>query len=194
MAVLAAGQAKRFGACKALAPLDGTPLLGHVLGHLLTALPAQPGVVTVITGAYRDEVEGYVAKFRETSSASISCLFNADYQQGVAESLRAAAQLALDAAQPLLVTFADLPFVSGDDYRDLIAGYQKHGRTTFAEFATLRGLTFGPPAIFAPGDLPRLLELRGDRGAKAVFASDEAIIRIHLPNAARDIDRPDQLL
>lgn len=193
VAVLSAGKARRFGSCKALAPLDGKPLLGHVLGHLWAALPATVATpIVVITGAYRDEVEGYVATLQETCPAAITCHYNPDYQEGVAASLRVATRIA--AAQPLLVTFADLPFVSAMDYRNLMAGYQTQERTTFAEFATPRGLTYGPPAIFAPKDLHLLLELQGDRGAKAVFAGDKVINRIHLPNAARDIDRPDQLL
>jgi CTP:molybdopterin cytidylyltransferase MocA len=51
--VLAAGAGRRFGGPKQLAPLDGRPLLQHVVD-------AAPDPLTVVLGAHADQVRAAV--------------------------------------------------------------------------------------------------------------------------------------
>lgn len=192
-AVLAAGMATRYGSCKAIADIEGTSMLRRVLAALPKQLPT-----IVVTGAYRKLVEDHVA---DTSDAptSLTCVFNPDYQEGIAASLRVAAAWAAawaaaqkPADEPLLLTLADLPFLSATDYQRLLSAYALAPDTSvFAGFQDTHGTaTFGPPAIFAPADRRRLLELKGDKGAKALFNTPPPTVAI--PAAARDIDCPEQ--
>lgn len=191
-AVLAAGAAKRFGRCKALATHDGRPLIDWVLAALPGQLP-----VNIITGAYRKLLEGHFADRAEALH------YNPDHEEGVASSLRCAAQLALSVQSPLLVTFADLPFVTRADYDSLLSHYHDRGLTTFASFRPsvpptdvqeAHPATIAPPVVFAPADLHLLMTLKGDKGAKTLFTRGLApFSSVPMPNAARDIDRSDQL-
>ena len=78
--VLAAGAARRFGAPKQLADLDGVPLLEHAL-RTMTSAPV--GRVVVVLGAGADEVAAGVdlhgadpvvcGRWEEGQSASLAC-------------------------------------------------------------------------------------------------------------------------
>lgn len=193
-AVLAAGMASRFGSCKALASLTPDDPGGEtLLGRVLAALPKELPTV-VVTGAYRDQIEAHVAALPTAARPhSVTCAFNPDYQQGIASSLQIAAANAH--GSPLLVTFADLPFVTAADYRRLMAAYAAEPpMTTFAEFDSAGEPTFGPPVIFAPADIAKLFALKGDQGAKKLFRADHPLRTVAIPAAGRDIDFCHQLL
>lgn len=188
-AVLAAGTATRFGSCKALAPLPD-PRGQSLLREVLSALPRQLPT-TVITGAYRSEVEAHVHAIpAQLRPKELSCVVNEQYDEGIASSLRCAASLALRRPDcPLLLTFCDLPYVTAADYEKLRTAFAS--KTLFAAFTANGEPTYGPPAIFAPNDVSQLLTLKGDQGAKRLFSPPPATIS--LPAAARDIDRRQEL-
>lgn len=183
-AVLAAGMATRFGSCKALARYQGRSLLGHVLAALPPQLPT-----TVVTGAYRAACEAH-GRSLAAAPSPLSFRFNPRFKEGIASSLRLAAAFAQD--MPLLLTFADLPFVTAADYRRLMAHYERQQVTTFARFGE-QAAAFGPPVVFCPADLAKLLTLTGDQGAKKLFVERRDFATIGIPAAARDIDRQEQL-
>ena len=54
--ILAAGEGRRFGGAKQLAPLNGRPLIEHALEAML-AVPALDPVVIVL-GAHADRIRG----------------------------------------------------------------------------------------------------------------------------------------
>ena len=51
-------------------------------------------------------------------------------------------------------------------------------------FSTFLG-TIGPPVLFCKNDLPKLMSLSGDQGAKKILSN---YLTVSIENAAKDID------
>src|SRR5579871_3988981 len=79
--VLAAGEARRFGSPKQLAPYRGRPLLEHALAAMAAARSV--GVTVVVLGARADEV---LATVDLQGARPVIC---ADWADGQSVSLRA---------------------------------------------------------------------------------------------------------
>ena len=110
--ILAAGQAKRFGSCKQLVPIDGKPLLQHVLDNL-----AQSKIddVAVVLGAHADEIREQIRFGRAR------VVMNPDFADGMSTSIHAGLRaIQSDAA---MIVLADQPFVSVDTLIDGNAQY-----------------------------------------------------------------------
>ncbi|MDW5597137.1 NTP transferase domain-containing protein, partial [Conexibacter stalactiti] len=100
--VLAAGAARRFGAAKQLAPLDGRPLLEHALAAMAAAgLPR----VAVALGAHAQEIAAAV----ELHGAEVVVV--TDWEEGLAASLRAGVAALAPHADAIVVTLGDQPRV-----------------------------------------------------------------------------------
>ena len=173
--ILAASEAKRFGGCKQLTEVNGKPMISHVI----KALESQVDKVVVITGAYREQVEDYLKDKR------VVCHYNENFSSGLFSSVICAAKVAGADKADLLLTLADLPFVTAEDYSKLIE--RAVGEVMFSRF---QGSVVGPPAVF-PFDQPSRLEsVSGEQGAKHLFKGAKTL---DLPNASRDIDSKSDL-
>ncbi|MBS1879678.1 MAG: nucleotidyltransferase family protein [Actinobacteria bacterium] len=110
--VLAAGEGRRFGGRKQLAPLAGRPLLEHALAAA-AAGPAD-GTVLVI-GADAEEVEAGV----ELGAATVvRCV---DWERGQGASLRAGLAALEPEVAAALVTLGDEPFLPAEAAARLLA-------------------------------------------------------------------------
>lgn len=180
--ILAAGGARRFGGCKLLAQWRGLTLLEHVLDK---ALALRANSVNVILGGYAEELRAVCA--REPWSAC-RLWFCPDWASGMGTSLAfGVAQLPADNA--VLVLLADQPAVPLADLRRLWECGRAHpDQIVCAEFAD----TLGVPALFPAVCKPALLQLQGDRGAKALLLQ-QPVRRIAITHAALDIDTPADL-
>ncbi len=183
--ILAAGAATRFGGNKLSAMLHGQ-MLGLYAAQTICALgfgrvvavcdPAQIG----LCDAYRDLGIEIVANAHPDAGQSASL------QMGVA---------ALAALSPasVMITLADMPFVTSDHLRALYRAYDAAGALRPA--ASHNGDAQLPPAIL-PEALYRslaqpLAELQADHGAKSYLA--DAILVHGDAEMLRDIDHADQL-
>lgn len=181
VALLAAGQSRRFGdQDKLAAMLGGKPLGLHAANRFARSEFAQRIVI---------------------SSASHSCaadwqalgyqlIANADAAQGIASSVRLAAERAqLLGAKGLCIALADMPLVSAGHITNLLTAFAAAGGTRIV--ASLRGEQSMPPAIFPPNHFPALNNLTGDSGAGALLSDAEYIaadaIMLH------DVDSPQDL-
>lgn len=172
-AVLAAGASTRFGRCKLIEPLNGKPMIQHVVENLPKNLS-----IYIVTGCFEHEV-------REcTKDYDLEYIHNPDFKKGIGSSVKAAARTALEQKQPLLITLGDLPFVKTKAYESLIAA--TGSVPVFSEFEN----TQGPPAVIPEKLVFRILELKDGKGARSVFSEFDTY---SLPEAARDIDRPKDL-
>jgi nicotine blue oxidoreductase len=181
--VLAAGAGRRFGGPKPLAVYRGEPLVARALRSLAAACDA--GVAVVVGAAGAD-----VAAAARAAVPAVRVVENPDWATGLAGSLRAglAAQPADVAA--VLVLLADQPAVTPADLAALRAAWLADpARIAAAGFAG----TVGVPAILPRGTWPALAALPGDQGARAVIAAAADRVVVPLPNAARDVDTPDDL-
>jgi len=178
--VLAAGASRRFGGIKALAPINGKPMLQWVIDALSNA-----GVdsLSIVLGAYAAEISAGI----NTRGATV--VRHEDWSEGLAASLRAGLASVESADAGLLIALADQPDIGIDDYRRLIAAWRAApDRAAAAAYAHTRGAPCIVPAAFRPA----LLHLHGDQGARVLLRTLAEVTEVPMDSAARDIDTRDE--
>ena len=159
LAILAAGASTRMAPRKKqLVELDGEPLVRRAAR---LALASRASSVAVVLGAFADEIAPALA------GLPVTRLDNADWAEGMASSVRAAATwAATTAASALLLCVCDQPAVTTAHLDALIAAHAADpARTIGSAYAGAVGV----PAIIPRARWPELLALRGDRGARALL-------------------------
>ena len=178
--VLAAGASRRFGGIKALAPINGKPMLQWAIDALSNA-----GVdsLSIVLGAYAAEIGAGI----NTRGATV--VRHEDWSEGLAASLRAGLASVESADAGLLIALADQPDIGIDDYRRLIAAWRAApDRAAAAAYAHTRGAPCIVPAAFRPA----LLHLHGDQGARVLLRTLAEVTEVPMDSAARDIDTRDE--
>lgn len=182
--LLAAGASTRMGQPKQLLPYRGRTLLRHAAE---TAVTSGCAPVVLVTGALHE------ALLPEIAGLPIRAVYNAEWETGMASSIRAGL-LALAAAQPaaVLVMLTDQPLVTPALLRQLVQ--QQHATQAPAVVAAY-GDTLGVPAVFDQALLPELLKLQGQQGAARLIASlGAAVGRVPFPAGLLDVDTPEQYI
>jgi molybdenum cofactor cytidylyltransferase len=181
--VLAAGASTRFGSPKQLVRYNGQTLLQRVLG---VANELSAAAVTVVLGANAAEIVATLPASRA------SVLINRDWREGIASSLRTAVRSLPGACDGLLVMLADQPLIATAALTRLISTWRRQPRQIVA--SRYSGAT-GVPVIFPRWCFEQLAELRGDQGARALITRhSDHVVALALPEAAIDIDQPEDLL
>ena len=163
LALLAAGQSRRFDDGDKLAALLGNRMLGL---HAAETAAAMPFSGKLVIGSPAHDC---APQWRKLGYEIIE---NLEALEGQASSVRIAAAHARDSgAAALCVLLADMPFVTADHLGQLIRAFDRSGDTV----ASARGGQVMPPAIFPAETLEQLLALEGDAGARAVLAGAERI-------------------
>lgn len=182
--VLAAGASLRLGQPKQLVTLAGEPLVRR---QCRIAGESQLGPVAVVLGCYANELAAVLA------GLPASRLINHHWSEGLAASIRCAAQAALDLrVDGLLLLHVDQYRLTVADLQSLYAVWKEKAESVcVAQY----GDDFGPPVIFPRHCFAKLLELNGDVGARRIIHSLPAhtVLRVNLHNAIHDLDEPSQL-
>lgn len=180
--VLAAGQARRFGATKLLAQVDGTSLLGHALS---AAQSACPGNVCLVVGHRAADI------LREAPARADIIAENADYHDGIGSSIACGVRACRASADAVVVMLADQPTINARHVRALIDAWS--GKADEIVVSTHAG-TQAPPTLFGKGVFEELSTLSGDHGARRVMQSDAYAIRtVAFAEPVIDIDTEDDL-
>ena len=160
LALLAAGQSRRFGDQDKLGALLGRNMLGL---HAAETGADLPFAHKLVIGSPE---HGCAEQWRELGYQIIA---NEDAALGQATSVRLAASHAIDTgATALCIMLADMPFVTRDHLGKLIETFKQSGRTSTV--ASSHGGQAMPPAIFPSAARKRLMELEGDAGARRLLA------------------------
>jgi molybdenum cofactor cytidylyltransferase len=175
--VLAAGEGRRFGGTKQLAPLHGRPLLSYALEAVAALSPR-----VVVLGHAVDEI---LARVDLQGARPVIC---AGWREGQAASLRCGLA-ALDGADEVVVVLGDQPGITVE----AVAAVAAAGGDEDAVRATYAGVP-GHPVLLRRPLLARAGELRGDSGFRALL--ERARLREvevgHLADPA-DIDTREEL-
>lgn len=183
--VLAGGAARRFGGGKLLARLDGRPLLEHAVG-IMDRSAAERTVV--VLGADAQDI------LRESERgaldlASVRPVVCASWEEGQAASLRCGIE-ALGDVECAVVLLGDEPRIAPSAV-DRVLGARRAGAA--AVRATWEGRP-GHPVVLERELLDDAHRLRGDVGARALFAGHEVVeVACDGLGEAGDIDTRDQL-
>jgi len=181
--VLAAGASTRFGSTKQLVRVNGRPLMHTVVSR---AVELAGHSVTVVLGAHAGEL----APLLKHSPAAVSV--NRDWSEGIASSIRDGISHAPATADGILIMLADQAAVTTEDLRRLAGAWRRN--PTAIAVAQYAG-SIGVPAIFPRWCFRELNELRGDRGAQSLLQRHvDRLVRLPMPSAELDIDRPEDLL
>ena len=177
--VLAAGKASRFGSPKQLLEIGGETLIDRACR---TAIEAGCDPVLRVLGAHAEEI------LARPCSRRVETLVHAGWEEGMGSSLAAGVSNLLGREPELeavVVMLADQPMVT--------MGLLEEMRSRLSEASVVlcdHGDATGPPALFGWQHFGELMELRGDRGAKAVAANHHAVL-VAFEDAAWDIDSPE---
>lgn len=181
--VLAAGSSSRFGSPKQLVRVDGRPLLHAAVSR---AVEVAGHAVSVVLGAHAADL----APLLRHSAASI--VINRDWNEGMASSIRAGVSRLPGSCGGVMLVLADQAAVTAEDLRKLATTWRRQPDYIVA---AQYGATLGAPAIFPAASFRDLAELRGDRGAQALFKRNpDRVIRVPMDSASIDIDTPEDLL
>ena len=174
--LLAAGNARRFGADKLMADFEGAPLGARAAHELVSVAAAAHFAVC--------QPDAIIAAHYKRLGFDI--VDNTNPGVGLSGSLHLAVEAALRTnAQALLIALADMPFVQAAHVEALIAA------CTDNVVASFDGHQPMPPAIFPRSHWPDLLATVGDAGARHILAHAE---KIAAPAGTLcDIDTPDDL-
>lgn len=173
--LLAAGQSRRFGSQdKLLAGFEGLPLVVHA-ARVLSGIGLRLGVVSSVPVEGLLQGEGFTTRMIPPGDQSASI------GAGVAE-------LQKRGASRIVIALGDMALLRPDDIAALLALPPDQPASAWLEGAP------SPPAVFPASWFPRLMALRGDRGAGALLRDPGQGARLAIPAARlRDIDTPEAL-
>lgn len=178
--VLAAGGSRRLGRAKQLLTREGETLVHRAVG---LAAATHPMRLLLVTGAHADPVRGALA------GLAVEVLFNADWEEGLASSLRVAAS-ALDTSDAsCLILGCDQPALEQDHLQRLLEGAASApSRCSATSHANAPGI----PAVVTAALLKEARNLDGDRGLRASLRRlpAEAIYLLQAPELQFDLDTP----
>jgi molybdenum cofactor cytidylyltransferase len=167
------------GPNKLLLPYDGTTVVGAVVQTLLEC-----GLdVVVVTGRDAEDVAHSVAPART--------VFNASFAGGLGTSIAAGvAQVPEESA--VLIALGDMPSLRKDVVESLLDRASRD--TIVVPRYQETPEEPGHPVLFGQSFRAALLQLNGDKGARAVIESNAAsVVILDLPGALPDLDAPGDL-
>ena len=189
--ILAAGAGSRFGGGKIRAPLDGRPLLAHVLAAVREA-----GVGRVVVVLGRD-AEAVISAVREAEPAALDRVLiavNPEPERGLATTLALGFGPAAAAPTPagVLIILGDQPRVRADVLRTLCDAVTPTGAV--AVVPRYDADAAPNPVLLLPAGWPLVARLTGDRGLSRLLDEDPArVVRVPVRGANPDVDTPADL-
>lgn len=180
--LLAAGASTRMGRPKQLLPYRGRTLLRRAAE---TAVAAGFAPIVLVTGAEHE------ALLAEVAGLPVRAVRNAEWETGMASSIRAGLAAVQDAqSSAVLIMLSDQPLITPELLRRLVAQQQQ---TEAPVVAAAYGETLGVPAIFARTQFSALSRLQGAQGANRLIAGlGAAVGRVAFPAGLLDVDTPEQ--
>ncbi len=175
--ILAAGASRRMGQLKQLLEWQNQSLLEHAIQNVQSLLKER---VIVVLGAHAESIQTAI------NLDSVTVIVNSDWQEGIASSIRAGVQALPMSASAVLILLCDQPLIGSTLIQTLLTGWQNEPTRMVA---CQYGNSVGVPALFPAEFFRRLLQLKGDQGAKHLLMEfGDRLLKMPLPEAELDID------
>ncbi len=180
--VLAAGGSTRLGRPKQTLPLDGLPLLSHVLR---AAAASSLDEVVLVLGYDAELIARLAGEWGQRT------VVNADFASGQSSSVRCGLDAIDPAAEAALFLIGDQPDVGHGVIDAVIHAYHASGGAIVQP--VYRGVP-GNPVLFRRDLFPELLRVQGDEGGRSVVrahAADVVAVPVADRSTPRDVDTED---
>ena len=176
--LLAAGASRRLGQAKQLLQFGGETLL-HRAARILINGGCAP--IVVVLGAVEKDCRAAL------EDLPVQIALNENWREGMGSSI-AVAMAAIGTQAPdiaaAIIALCDQPFLDVALIRALLHQYEISGCSIVASDY---GAALGSPALFARAHFAELAQLRGEQGARRLFATHETA-RVSFPQGCADID------
>lgn len=186
--ILAAGRSTRMAANnKLLVPIAGQPMVSHVVA---AAKNSNLDSITVVTGHDSEHITQLLA-----DDETLNFVFNPDYANGMATSLRRGLSAINDDYDAVMVLLGDMPFVSSALIDRLLQSFDPSSERDIV--APLHGERRGNPVLWSIRYLEQLMAIDGDKGGRDLLNKyDQRITLVSTSDDGSiiDIDTPETLL
>jgi len=191
--VLAAGTGSRFGGGKVRAPLEGRPLVAHVLA---TARAAGIERLVLVLGRDAVEARAALAAADDRALAGVLVAVNPSPERGLATSLRfgLAAATAAPAPDGVVILLGDQPRVRAEVIVALRSAADTAPAGALAVVAAYAGDGAPNPVLLLPAGWALAAAAEGDRGLGPLLAANpDLLVRVPVAGANPDVDTPADL-
>ena len=155
--LLAAGQSKRMvGENKLTKEIKGNPLIKLSVKNILASSVDE---LIIVLGYQKEIIEKLIDK-----NEKIKFVFNKDFESGMASSIKAGLNHLSKNAEAFFICLGDMPMVGPDIYNQLI----KSKANKEIIVPTYKGQQ-GNPVLFDKSMKEKVLDIRGDVGAKKIL-------------------------
>ena len=155
--LLAAGQSKRMvGENKLAKKIQGVPLIKHSVKNILAASIDE---LIIVLGYQKEIIEKLIDKNNKTKF-----VFNKDFESGMASSIKTGIDNLSDKTEAFLICLGDMPMVNHDIYNQLIE-YKDNKEIIVPTYKGQQG----NPVLFDKSMKEKVLDIRGDVGAKKIL-------------------------
>lgn len=184
--VLAAGQSRRMGKDnKLVADVNGTAMVRHTLENIAGVVPDEP---IVVTGHEADMVTAALV------GLDLKIVHNPKFATGLSTSLVTGLGALDDEVDGVLVCLADMPRVSREDIKKLIAAFDPIENRAIC-VPTFRGKR-GNPVLWGREFFDPMSRVSGDVGARHLIgAHDDKVVEVEVDGdgVILDVDTPEML-
>ena len=182
--LLAAGGSRRLGRPKQLLRERGRPLLLRAVDAARAAAPGAP--LIIVLGAHRARLRLVLRRAAPTALV----VANSGWAEGLASSLNAGLDAVPSGVRAILVQLVDQPRVDADALRRLLTAWRRRpGAPAAARYENHAGV----PAVLPRTSWRAVRALRGDSGARALLRGAHALTLVDMPEAAVDLDTPEDV-
>jgi molybdenum cofactor cytidylyltransferase len=194
--LLAAGLGRRFGGAKLAAPLDGRPLVAHILDTLRDAVDDGTLARGLVVAASDRSALGDVRVVRGAAQGlGLEVVTNDAPEDGLSGSLQVGLK-ALEAmpVDAVLVLLADQPRTPPGVLSAMVAEWRRTAAPIVVPRYGGAGGAPGNPVLLARAVWPIAGTLRGDSGMSAVARQrPDLVAYLDVEGANPDVDRPEDL-
>ena len=162
--LLTAGQSKRMdGENKLTKEIQGIPLIKLSVKNILASSIDE---LIIVLGHQKEIVEKLIDK-----NEKIKFVFNKDFESGMASSIKTGLNNLSGKTEAFFICLGDMPMVGHDIYNQLIKS--KDSKEIIVP--TYKGQQ-GNPVLFDKSMKEKVLDIRGDVGAKKILGLNKATV------------------
>ena len=155
--LLAAGQSKRMdGENKLTKEIQGVPLIKHSVKNILASSIDE---LIIVIGYQKEIIEKLIDK-----NNKIKFVFNKDFESGMASSIKTGLNNLSEKTESFFICLGDMPMVNSNIYNQIIKSRNQKNIIV----PTYNGQQ-GNPVLFDKSMKEKVLDIRGDVGAKKIL-------------------------